>query len=270
MTPHDLFPTLAGFVLACWLIALIGYLPAVAQRMRFPLGATFLLLGWLLMAAYITWMWIALERPPMRTSGETKLWYIVMLPLFGLIVQWRWKTISMAIPTIIMASVFVVLTAMRPESFDKTLMPALQSPWFVPHVIVYMISYAAFGVAAAIAIWSLAKDLLKPGEGGCDAAAELAHRLIIIGIPLLSAGLIFGALWAKVAWGHYWSWDPKETWAFLSWAMYLIYIHLHRYIRLSSRVQLMLLAVGFLIILGCWFGVNALPTATQSVHTYSN
>lgn len=270
MTPTDIFPQLAGFILACWIIALIGYIPAVAKRLHFPLGITFLLFGWLMLAAYICWMWIVLERPPLRTMGETKLWYSLFLPLFGMVTQWRWKTIALAIPTIIMAAVFLIISALHPENFDKTLMPALQSAWFVPHVIVYMISYAAFGMAGAISIWMLIKKMLQPQNTDCSEAADLARRLVFIAIPLLTAGLVFGALWAKVAWGNYWSWDPKESWAFLSWAIYIIYLHLQKYYRLTSSTHLIIISASFIIVLGCWFGINLLPTAMQSVHTYSN
>ena len=272
MTPHAALPYLTGFILSCWLVALIGFLPPVAKRVRLPLGITFFVLGWLLLVGYMAWMWIELERPPMRTMGETRLWYSLLLPAVGLVLQWRWQAFKMAIMPIIimvMSSVFLIKTALHPEMMDKTLMPALQSPWFVPHVLVYMVSYAIFGLAAALGVWTLAREFFIK-DGGCERAAKDAHRLIAIGFPFLTAGLIFGALWGKVAWGHYWSWDPKETWAFLTWAMYLIYIHMKTYNRLSPRMHLCLLAGGFIIVLGCWFGVNSLPTSAQSVHTYTN
>ncbi|WP_218186024.1 cytochrome c biogenesis protein CcsA [Marinifilum fragile] len=85
----------------------------------------------------------------------------------------------------------------------------------------------------------------------------------------LTFGLLFGALWAKEAWGHYWTWDPKETWAFITWMGYLVYIH-RRYQKPSKYVSaLWILALAFVILLVCWFGVNYLPSAQFSVHTYS-
>ena len=86
----------------------------------------------------------------------------------------------------------------------------------------------------------------------------------------LTFGLLFGALWAKEAWGHYWTWDPKETWAFITWLGYLVYLH-HKYNHRESKPlqSFIIVGVSFILLLICWFGVNYLPTAQMSVHTYS-
>lgn len=267
MTSHLLFTIVACTVLVCWVVALIGYLPPVMKRMRW-LGPVALALGCVLIIGYMGWLWGALERPPMRTQGETKLWYTLLLPLISLIVEWRWRTRTLAFPATIMAMVFLVLTLLHPETLDKSLMPALRSPWFAPHVIVYMVSYAALGGAAAVAVWTLIRRQLTPAFD-CTEALQEVDRLVTIGFPFMTMGLVMGAIWAKIAWGHYWSWDPKETAAFISWAMYLVYLHLRRYNRMTPRRQLALVTVAFLLILGCWLGVNKLPTATDSVHTYT-
>ncbi|MGM0641824.1 MAG: cytochrome c biogenesis protein CcsA, partial [Thermotogota bacterium] len=84
----------------------------------------------------------------------------------------------------------------------------------------------------------------------------------------LTFGLLFGALWAKEAWGHYWTWDPKETWAFLTWLVYLLFIHYRYFYPNKKKNALWLLSLAFVILLLCWFGINALPTGANSVHTY--
>ena len=96
-----------------------------------------------------------------------------------------------------------------------------------------------------------------------------ADNLVYLGFAFLTMGLLFGALWAKEAWGHYWTWDPKETWAFLTWAAYLIYIHGRIRNSLKEKTALWVLVFGFIILLMCWFGVNYLPSAANSVHTYT-
>lgn len=88
-------------------------------------------------------------------------------------------------------------------------MPALQSPWFAPHVIVYMFSYAMLGAAALIAIYLLIRARRKGIDEGM---MSLCDNLVYVGMAFLTIGMLFGALWAKEAWGHYWNWDPKETW----------------------------------------------------------
>ena len=95
-------------------------------------------------------------------------------------------------------------------------------------------------------------------------------NIVYIGFGFLTLGLIFGALWAKEAWGHYWTWDPKETWAFLTWAVYLIYIHFRIKSNLSHKSVFLILMLAFVVLLICWFGINYLPSAQNSVHVYSS
>ena len=134
----------------------------------------------------------------------------------------------------------------------KTLMPALQSPWFAPHVFVYIFAYALLGVAVVIAWWKLADDL------------------VYVSLAFLTIGMLFGALWAKEAWGHYWSWDPKETWAVITWLAYLLFIHYRQLPRHHERLALWILVISFALLQMCWWGINYLPSAQgSSVHTYS-
>ena len=99
---------------------------------------------------------------------------------------------------------------------------------------------------------------------------NVADNLVYIGFAFLTLGLLFGALWAKKAWGHYWTWDPKETWAFLTWLVYLIYIHTRYFHYTKVRLHLWMLSFIFVVLLLCWFGINYMPSAQNSVHVYSN
>ena len=120
----------------------------------------------------------------------------------------------------IAAVVFICVNLFKPEIHDKTLMPALQSPWFAPHVIVYIFAYALLGAAAVMALYLLWKRDCQP--------LPAVDNLVYVGLAFMAVGMLFGALWAKEAWGHYWSWDPKETWAAITWFAYLVYIHYRR------------------------------------------
>ncbi len=134
----------------------------------------------------------------------------------------------------------------------KTLVPALQSPWFAPHVFVYIFAYTLLGVAVVIAWWKLADDL------------------VYVSLAFLTIGMLFGALWAKEAWGHYWSWDPKETWAAITWLAYLVYVHYRQLPHSHNRLALWMLIASFVLLQMCWWGINYLPSAQgSSVHTYS-
>ncbi len=94
--------------------------------------------GLLVYFAFILGLWMSLERPPLRTMGETRLWYAFFLPTAGLIVYSRWRYPWILAFSTILAGVFTTINIVNPDIHNKTLMPALQSPWFAPHVIVYM------------------------------------------------------------------------------------------------------------------------------------
>jgi ABC-type transport system involved in cytochrome c biogenesis permease subunit len=144
-------------------------------------------------------------------------------------------------------------------------MPALQSPWFAPHVIVYILSYSLLGGSCLIALLGIYFIYKQKSP---EKYLDLADNLVYMGFALLTLGLLFGALWAKEAWGHYWTWDPKETWAFLTWLTYLLYMHYRHYHPKRFKTHLWVLSLAFVILLICWFGINYLPSAQNSVHVY--
>jgi len=258
-----------GFAIAsllCWLAASvwIALMPAntTAQKGAISLASA----GTVILLTFIVLLWLRIERPPMRTLGETRLWYSFMLPAIGIISFSRWKYNWLLLYSLFMGALFLIINIMKPETHDKSLMPALQSFWFVPHVIVYMFAYALLAASSLAGLKALYLDY--KGKSWNE-IPNLADNFVFLGFAFLTMGLLFGALWAKEAWGHYWTWDPKETWAFITWTAYLIYIH-YRYRHQSKHKEAMLiLVVSFALLLVCWFGVNYLPTAQNSVHTYS-
>jgi cytochrome c-type biogenesis protein CcsB len=241
-------------------------------------------LGLLIFFSFILSMWISLERPPLRTMGETRLWYSFFLPLAGLIVYSRWKYKWILSFSTVLALVFICINLFKPEIHDKTLMPALQSPWFAPHVIVYMFAYAVLGAAAVMALVKLIGDRWWVIDNSnsqhpspntqhptpITQHLEIIDNLVYVGLAFLTIGMLFGALWAKEAWGHYWSWDPKETWAAITWLSYLVYVHYRQLLRHSKRLALWMLIISFILLQMCWWGINYLPSAQgSSVHTYN-
>ncbi|PLX00836.1 MAG: hypothetical protein C0593_00035 [Marinilabiliales bacterium] len=164
-----------------------------------------------------------------------------------------------------MANLFVLINLLNPDLFDKTLMPALQSPWFIPHVVVYIIGYAFLAFSALMGITGLVKTYRKTDFGN---TLKIADNAVYIGFALITFGMLFGAMWAKEAWGHYWTWDPKETWALIAWMSYLIYIHMRLKHKFNTKLSFWTLSIIFIFLLISWFGVNALPSASDSVHAY--
>lgn len=220
---------------------------------------------------YIILMWAALDRPPMRTMGETRLWYSFFLPLAGVIVYSRWNYKWILSFSTLLATVFLCINLFKPEIHSKTLMPALQSPWFAPHVIVYMMAYALLGAAMVMAVYLLWKTANKEKKGlPSDGELDITDNMVYVGLSFLTLGMLMGAIWAKAAWGHYWAWDPKETWAAITWFSYLLYVHFRIYRPQTLKPAFIMLIVSFCLLQMCWWGVNYLPSAMgASVHTYS-
>ncbi|MBM6991753.1 MAG: cytochrome c biogenesis protein CcsA [Prevotella sp.] len=233
--------------------------PRVAQLTTF--------VGLVVFFVYIVGLWISLGRPPLRTMGETRLWYSFFLPLAGLIVYSRWRYKWILTFSTVLSAVFIGVNILKPEIHSKTLMPALQSPWFAPHVIVYMFAYALLGAAFVMAVYLLC---FKKSAVINEKEMEITDNLVYVGWAFLSIGMLFGALWAKEAWGTYWAWDPKETWAAATWLAYLVYIHLRQRPQTHIRLALWILIVNFVFLQMCWWGINYLPSAQGvSVHTYN-
>ena len=161
--------------------------------------------------------------------------------------------------TMVIAAAFFCVHHFMPILHSDTLVPALQSPWFKPHIIAYMLAYTLMASAAVIALYLL----LRSKQGSLD-------NLVFVGISLITIGMLFGALWAKEAWGHYWSWDPKETWAAITWFAYLVYVHYRQIPTHRPRLALWVLLISFVLLQMCWWGINYLPSAQgSSVHVYS-
>ena len=264
----DLFIWFAATAVILWVL---GAIFAWKERRSLTFGLT--LAGILVFFAFILGMWISLERPPLKTMGETRLWYSFFLPVAGLIVYSRWRYKWILSFSTMLSLVFIMVNLFKPEIHSKTLMPALQSPWFAPHVIVYMFAYALLGAATFVAIYLLFfKKIGKDVEDPFEVVRHemiIADNLVYVGVAFLTFGMLFGALWAKVAWGDYWGWDPKETWAAITWLAYLVYIHLRKARPRDWQMACTVLLIAFVCLQMCWWGINYLPSARgNSVHTY--
>lgn len=252
------------FAIAASVLWLTGAVLSICHRKQMPaLSAS--VAGSAVFFAFIVWMWAALERPPLRTMGETRLWYSFFLSVVGIAVYARWKYRWVLSFSALMSIVFTCINVFKPEIHDKALMPALQSPWFVPHVIVYMFSYAMMGAATVFAMWLW----WKRSHGGYSSKdTEACTSLVRLGWGFLTLGMVMGSLWAKQAWGDFWTWDPKETWAAATWVSYLLYLHLRPGLK-DDRVGFIMLIISFVLLQMCWWGINYLPAAQGlSVHTY--
>ena len=188
-----------------------------------------------------------------------------------------------------------------PETLQEAspLVPALRSSWLVMHVSVIMLSYAALLVGSLLSMAVLFTDrgnvlelrsssigsggfrqaqLASAGADGSSAQVELSsvampiaeqldslsYRTITVGFLLLSVGLVSGAVWANEAWGSWWSWDPKETWALICWLVYAAYLHTRLIRGWQGRKPAFVAVAGLVVIAVCYIGVNLLGIGLHS------
>ncbi len=202
-------------------------------------------------------------RDPFYPAVAAGLW-LIMLSAVGLIATTRMKRRWILPVSAAIAGLFIWIIWQRMHLGDKMLVPALQSIWFVPHVAIYMFAYA---VMTTVTLWAIVRLVMRDGAEWKD--DDPLAKLVRAGWGLLTIGMVTGALWAKEAWGDWWGWDPKETWAAATWMCYMLWIHSRRYFKSRSKVRLLLLVFAFLVLQMCWWGVNYLPSARElSVHTY--
>ena len=207
---------------------------------------------------------------------------------------------SLSSPIALFVCGFASLSLPENMQSPSPLVPALKSNWLMMHVTVMMLSYASLIVGSLLGIFFLAlawgrtgtitlqgnsvgKDFMPipvkmsvleaPPESRqkserlslLESVDNLSYRTISFGFPLLTIGIIAGAVWANEAWGSYWSWDPKETWALITWLVFASYLHARITKTWQGEKPAMIAAVGFIVVWICYLGVNFLG---KGLHTY--
>jgi cytochrome c-type biogenesis protein CcsB len=148
----------------------------------------------------------------------------------------------------------------------QPLVPALQSWWMKIHVPANFIGYGAFSIAAMIGVaWILSsKNVLASRLPGLDVLDDMMYKCIAIGFAFFTIATILGALWAAEAWGGYWSWDPKETWALIVWLNYAAWLHLRMVKGLRGKMLAWWAVVGLLVTTFAFLGVNMFLSGLHS------
>ena len=162
----------------------------------------------------------------------------------------------------VIALVLVMISSspLVPQGIEPPI-PALRSIWLVLHVTLAFIGESFFAVSFVAAL----SYLLTKDEAKKRATDRIMYTTIVIGYPIFTAGaLIFGMIWAHTAWGSYWSWDPKETWALVTWLVYTAFLHTRLVMKLKNRVSAVLAVVGFLFTIFTFAGVNYLMSGLHS------
>lgn len=182
-------------------------------------------------------------------------------------------------PSALFTNAFATFTLPKEMQEASPLVPALQSNWLMMHVTVMILSYAALilGSLLALAFLILTNSNKEVSQNQKEDKKEgkkmklafildnLSYRILGIGFPFLTIGILSGAVWANEAWGSYWSWDPKETWALLTWLIFAIYLHTRLNKGWEGQKPAMIASFGFVIVWVCYLGVNLIG---EGLHSY--
>jgi cytochrome c-type biogenesis protein CcsB len=189
---------------------------------------------------------------------------------------------SITTPSALFTNAFATFSLPKDMQAASPLVPALQSNWLMMHVTVMILSYGALICGSLLAIAylvitginikesnsrNLSKENILPKklEKFAYTFDNLSYRILGIGFPLLTIGILSGAVWANEAWGSYWSWDPKETWALLTWLVFAIYLHTRLNKGWQGQKPALIASLGFVSVWVCYLGVNLLG---EGLHSY--
>ena len=248
-----------------------------------------------LIALQLIFRWSISGHFPISNLYESLYFLVWGLTLGQLLIEKEFQSPiipSIAIPIELLTVAFACFVLPEDLKLSSNLVPALRSSWLIMHVSVVMLSYAALMIGSLLSAAVLFINKSQPlqirssstGIGGLKVSNvyslnkitepsnfspieeldTLSYRSILIGFVLLTLGLISGAVWANEAWGTWWSWDPKETWAFISWLFYAAYLHMRISKGWQGRRPALLATTGFFIVLICYIGVNFLGIGLHS------
>lgn len=238
--------------------------PRVLDAVRLLLYVTFGLHTAGIAARWVESYALGIGHAPLSNYYESLIFFAWCISLVVILVR-RKLNAPIVSGAAMLGSLFFMAYASLAPSVDRgirPLLPALQSNWLHVHVLTCFIAYAAFAVSFLCGLFYLFrwKGVIPPREK----LEEVSYQSVMVGFPMLSAGILTGAVWAHYAWGSYWTWDPKETWSLITWIIYALFLHA-RFSRGWKGTRIAFLSiVGFGSVIFTYFGVNFLLAGLHS------
>lgn len=266
-----------GVLILLYILFSFGSFIATSSGRRVPFyGATILgLIALTIHGLSIFMRGTSAKHFPLTNSYETLILLSFLIMTIYFLTFPRFRSAALGGFSGLIASILLAFTSLLSPDIEP-LLPSLKSNWLFFHVVTIFIGYAsfavAFGSAALYLFWDLIRfkskkrDMADSAQEKLEYLSWLTYRLIAVGFPFLTLGIVTGAIWANICWGRYWSWDPKETWAFITWLIYGVCLHT-KYIKEPSGRRTALLAFfGFLVMMFTYLGVNFW---LASIHAYN-
>ena len=259
------FPLLAVLIVAAMVLDAAAFIVLLTRARRAGLGL--FAAGFASAAAAVVVRSVHVGHAPMQNLFEVFLLMGALVFPLSLFCRYVLGVGGMAFDALLAAVVLApAVFVFSPE--PAPLPPALQSVLFVPHVAAYLAAYVVLAKATFQAGW----QLITAAASNADASAQAersAYRMVALGFPLLTAGLVLGAVWGKQAWGDWWNWDPKELWSLVTWLVFLAYLHLRALGgRRWATAGSVLVVAGAVCILITLFWVN-LSRLFEGLHSYA-
>ena len=286
-------------VIACFLLffAMILYwisLSIPKNNLIFQVSKGLVITSNILFMLTLSIRWISEGYFPLSNLYESLIFLSLGISFIHLIIEYKTQSRligAIATPLMFFLSGFSSLTLPTDMQKALPLVPSLQSNWLMMHVSMMMVSYATLILGSLLSILYLAfisfsgqqtKVAIETSAGTTSTSAISSnvaysklsllqtvdiwsYRIIGLGFPFLTIGIISGAVWANEAWGSYWSWDPKETWALITWLVFAIYLHSRLLKGWQGKQAAVLGSCGFFVIWICYLGVNFLG---KGLHSY--
>jgi len=225
--------------------------------------------------------WIEADRAPFKSLFESLVFLSFTMGAVYLVMERLYRTRVFGALAAVGSFGALLFAVTKWDAEIVKLPPALQSGWFIPHVVVYFVGYGALFFATAVAVLQLLASRtpffqrllqLKAGtvlSGKALDLEQVTYDAVKFGFVLLTVGLLVGSVWAKSAWGDFWVWDPKENWSLVTWLVYGAYLHLRRVKGWRGNKAAWLAIAGFGVVMFTYLGMEMLPTAKESAHVYT-
>ena len=239
------------------------------------MGVALTIIGFLLSVAGVLTRALAAHRAPWGNMFEFTITAMVFIVGVYLIMVWRAGVRWLGLPVTLLAAVGHGLAVTVFYVAVAPLVPALHSVWFLIHIVAAAISGAAFSVGGVMSILYLVKKRAEdrnnvhgylerlPSSRKIDL---IAYRFLAFAFPLWTFTVVAGAIWAEYAWGRYWGWDPKETWALVTWVIYAGYLHARSTAGWRGTRAAVIAIVG---LASFWFNFVGINLFVSGLHSYA-
>jgi cytochrome c-type biogenesis protein CcsB len=251
--------------------------PAASRRVEQfgRMGVALTVIGFLLSVVGVLTRALAAQRAPWGNMFEFTITAMVFVVGVYLILVWRAGLRWLGLPVTMLATVGNGLAVTVFYVAVAPLVPALHSVWFLIHIVAAAIAGAAFNVGGLMSILYLIKKRAEDRgtvRGYLERVPDsrkidlISYRFLAFAFPLWTFTVVAGAIWAEYAWGRYWGWDPKETWALVTWVIYACYLHARSTAGWRGTRAAVIAIIG---LASFWFNFVGINLLVSGLHSYA-